>query len=165
MIVTRLRASAGAVIVALLVGCGAEGTESEAGLASTTDMNANLTEALEEVRSNVDALLDGIAPGAPKKPRSDNSKEQSCNDAEGAPTGQFRSQFGYIVDTGSLQTADLLGDIQEFFESKGLAVNASRIPDDPPAVFAEGSGFSYSAILNSVGELVVGGSTPCFPPE
>ena len=104
-------------------------------------------------------------PGAPKKPRSDNSKEHSCNDAEGAPTGEFRSQFGYIVDTGSVATADLLDDIQDFFASMELAVNASRIPDDPPAVFAEGSGFSYSAILNSVGELVVGGTTPCFPPE
>ena len=104
-------------------------------------------------------------PGAPKKPRSDNSKERSCNDAEEAPTGEFRSQFGYIVDTGSVATADLLDDMHDFFASMELAVNASRIPDDPPAVFAEGSGFSYSAILNSVGELVVGGTTPCFSPE
>jgi hypothetical protein len=154
----------GAIILILLAACGSEATESGESLASTTNMSGELTAALDEVRSNVDALLESIAPGAPKKPRTDNSKQQSCNDAEGAPTGQFRSQFGYIVDTGALKTTALLDNIKDFFASRGLTVNSSRIPDDPPAVFAEGSGFSYSAILNSVGELVVGGTTPCFPP-
>ena len=162
--VTRVHAFI-AVGLAFLVACGSEGAETGADLAASTKMSENLTEALVEVRSNVDALVEQLAPGAPKEPRADNGKQQSCNDAEGAPTGEFRSQFGYIVDTGSLATVDLLGDVQNFFVSRGLAVNATRIPDDPPAVFAEGSGVSYSAILNSVGELVVGGTTPCFPPD
>ena len=153
------------MILALLVACGPEAVESGADLAASTTMSSNLTEALDEVRSHVDALIEQVAPGAPTKPRLDNSIRQSCNDAEEAPTGEFRSQFGYVVETGSLETTALLDGARAFFVSAGLTVNSERLADEPPALFAEGSGFSYSAIVNSVGELVVGGTTPCFPAE
>jgi hypothetical protein len=153
------------VILALLVSCGSEASESGADFAASTKVNPNLTEALDEVRLRVDTLIERVASGAPKKPRVDNSKQQSCNDAEGAPTGEFRSQFGYVVETGSLETAVLLDGAREFFVSSGLAVNTERLADEPPALFAEGAGFSYSAIMNSVGDLVVGGTTPCFQAE
>ena len=109
----------GAIILILLAACGSEATESGESLASTTKMSGELTAALDEVRSNVDALLESIASGAPTKPRTDNSKQQSCNDAESAPTGQFRSQFGYIVDTGALKTTALLDNIKDFCASRG----------------------------------------------
>jgi len=128
-------------------------------------MSSSLIEALDEVRANVDALIEHVAPGAPKRPRVDNSRRQSCNDAEEAPTGEFRSQFGYVVDAGSLQTATLLDGVRDFFVSVGLTVNSNRLADKPPALFGEAAGFSYSAIVNSMGELVVGGTTPCFPDE
>jgi hypothetical protein len=129
------------------------------------NMSANLAEAIDNVRSNVDALIKRVAPGAPKAARADNSQQQSCTDREGAPTGEARSQVGYIVEGRSLDANAALQETREFFATQGFAVNTSRLTDDPPAVFAKGRGFNYSAIVNSVGDLVVGGTTPCFPPN
>jgi hypothetical protein len=131
---------------------------------ANSKMSEELTAALEEVRAEVDDLIDRVAPGARSHPRSDNARRQSCNDAEGAPTGAFRSQFGYVIEAASADSAAQLAGARDFFVSRGLSVNARRVTADPPGVFAEGGGFSYSAIVNSVGRLVVGGTTPCFTP-
>jgi hypothetical protein len=159
IVVTRIAAVA--AIAILITACGADREPpTPARMMSSTE----LSEALETVKSEVDALVARIAPSGAKRPRFDNEKRQSCVDIEGAPSGAVRSQFGYIVDARGPARAELLAAAEEFFSSRRMTVNAEHVTDDPPALFATDGGFSYSAVVNSVGEIVVGGTTPCFLP-
>jgi hypothetical protein len=160
-VIAVTRRIAASVIVLALTACGAESKPDapvQSGAAEAR-MTTPLSEALEGIKSEVDDLVAQLFPDAGKRPRFDNGKHHSCNDAEGAPTGLFRSQFGYVVDASTENGAALLAAAERFFAAKGMSVNT----DHARAVFAEGNGYSYSAVVNSVGELVVGGTTPCFP--
>jgi hypothetical protein len=160
MIVIKAAALA-AVLVMVAAACGGEPAPSPRG--GEPEMSAELRDALARVKSTVEDLVAQVAADTETSPRSSNEKVVSCNDSEGAPTGEFRSKFGYVVDVSDGEPIATIHNAHAFFSSHELDVDTGQLSADPPAVFADRDGYSYSAVVNSEGGVVLGGTTPCFP--
>jgi hypothetical protein len=159
MIVNRMAAVA-AVVVMVATACG---NEPEPPRGGEPEMTAELRDALGRVKSTVDDLVAQLGHDAEASPASNNEEVVSCKDPGGAPNGEFRSQFGYVIDVSDGQPIATIHNAHAFFAAHQLDVDTGQLSADPPAIFADGEGYRYSAVVNAEGAVVVGGTTPCYP--
>jgi hypothetical protein len=149
-----------AIVVLVALACGddpapADGSSGGDGEA----MSADLEDALTEVKTTVDEVVDRVAPDLDRNPLDGNEEAVACDGAE----GEFRSHFGYLIDAGAKEALATLHGAHAFLASEGFDVDIGGLEANPPSVLAEGDGFSYSVAVNEEDQVVIDGTTPCFP--
>lgn len=115
-----------------------------------------LEDALGQVRTTLDELIEEVVPKAETSPRDDNEQAIACDD------GEVRSSFGYVIDIGKDEPLATLHLIHAFFASREFDVDIGSLEAEPPSLVADGDGFSYSATA-ARGGITLDGTTPCFP--
>jgi hypothetical protein len=159
-VIPKRVAAALAIVAVVSIACGddpapADGSPDDGGAA----MSADLEDALADVKTTVDEVVDQVAPDLDRTPLDDNEEAVACDGAE----GEFRSHFGYLIDAGAKEALATLHGAHAFLASEGFDVDTGGLEANPPSVLAEGDGFSYSVAVNEEDGVVIDGTTPCFP--
>jgi len=150
--------------LALIVALGACGDDAQP---DGSELNAgSLTSALQEVRQLVDDTAEALLPGQAKEPAPDNEEVINCVEAAGGSSDDVMSQFGYRIDLPDGESASsVLEAARRFWEENGHEVIDDNIDDDfAPAIFISSGGYDFQFAVNEVDQVILGGSTPCFPP-
>ena len=121
--------------------------------------SAELEDALAEVKTTVDDAVKQVAPDIERTPLDDNEELVACEEAD----GEFRTHFGYLIDAGARKALATLHGAHAFLASEGFDVDIGGLEANPPSVLAEADGFSYSVAVNQQDQVVIEGTTPCFP--
>lgn len=148
-----------AVVVLAALSCG-EDPGPATGSAGNGDgaMSAELEDALTQVKTTVDEVVEQVAPDIDRAPLDDNEEVVACDEG-----GEFRSHFGYLIDVGAKEALATLHGAHAALASKDFDVDIGGLEADPPSVLAEADGFSYSVAVNEADQVVIDGTTPCLP--
>jgi hypothetical protein len=149
-----------AIVVLVALACGDDPAPADGSRGGNGEaMSADLEDALTEVKTTVDEVVDRVAPDLDRTPLDGNEEAVACDGAE----GEFRSHFGYLIDAGAKEALATLHGAHAFLASEGFDVDIGGLEANPPSVLAEGDGFSYSVAVNEEEGVVIDGTTPCFP--